>query len=125
VLVSDDLFTDRDAQLTPAQLLEMHPDIGWEYGFAEAGLSATDVLVIRGLSWSRGDYAEQDLHCYGTLKDGRWFILSAGCDTTGWDCQAGGEYRTADSYDDLVRLQMTSEERVMFLDAPLATEAQS
>lgn len=24
------------------------------------------------------------------LKDGKWVFLSAGCDTTGWDCQAGG-----------------------------------
>ncbi len=121
--MSDDFFTDRDAQLTAAQLFELHPNIGWECGFEEAKLSPADVLVIRGLNWSRGDYAEQDVRCYGTLKDGRWFIMSAGCDTTGWDCQAGGEYRTAATFDDLVRLEMTSEERVMFLDAPIVEAA--
>ena len=33
--------------------------------------------------------------CVGKLKDGRFFVLEAGCDYTGWDCQAGGSAHVA------------------------------
>src|SRR5688572_32434561 len=37
-----------------------------------------------------GEHDERNWLCYGQLKDGRYFFLSAGCDYTGWDCQSGG-----------------------------------
>lgn len=38
----------------------------------------------------------------GELKDGRWFFLSAWCDYTGWDCQAGGSASVAKTFDDIL-----------------------
>ena len=37
------------------------------------------------------------------LKDGKFAYLEAGCDFTGWDCQAGGVSYTADSLEALCR----------------------
>lgn len=58
-----------------------------------------------------GENDEADWVCLGQLRDGRWFVLNAGCDYTGWDCQAGGEAAIADTYDDAVRLGLTDEQR--------------
>lgn len=45
------------------------------------------------------------------LKDGRYLWLSAGCDYTGWDCQAGGFMQVGDALDMMVRLAMGTEDR--------------
>ncbi len=45
------------------------------------------------------------------LTDGRFAWLSAGCDYTGWDCQAGGSLEIAASLEDLIRLAMGTEDR--------------
>lgn len=47
----------------------------------------------------------------GKLKDGRFFFLDAGCDYTGWDCQAGGDAAVAGSLADLVRWGMGKDQR--------------
>lgn len=47
----------------------------------------------------------------GKLKDGRFFLLDAGCDYTGWDCQAGGDAAVAGSLDELIRMGMTNDTR--------------
>lgn len=46
------------------------------------------------------------------LHDGRYLFLAAGCDYTGWDCQAGGFTQLAATLDDLIRLAMGREDRV-------------
>lgn len=45
------------------------------------------------------------------LQDGRYACLRAGCDYTGWDCQAFGSADVADSYDQIARFGLTAEER--------------
>lgn len=50
----------------------------------------------------------------GKLKDGRYFFLEAGCDYTGWDCQASGDAMVADSFDNLIRFGMTTDARFRF-----------
>ena len=40
--------------------------------------------------------------CVGLLRDGRFFVLEAGCDYTGWDCQAGGSAHVAATYEDAI-----------------------
>lgn len=47
----------------------------------------------------------------GRLKDGRWFFLSACCDYTGWDCQAGGTATVARTKTELLRYGMTDHEK--------------
>lgn len=55
----------------------------------------------------------------GRLSDGRFFFLDAGCDYTGWDCQAGGDAQVADTLPNLIRFGMTEDARVR-LKLPLA-----
>lgn len=45
------------------------------------------------------------------LKDGRFACLSAGCDYTGWDCQAGGNAHVAPRLKDIIRWGLTADER--------------
>lgn len=82
----------------------------WHEAFAYAGedggSGSADVARVDGATCSRAPFDREDVVevvdaspgendgpdwlCVGRLKDGRWFFLSAGCDYTGWDCQAGG-----------------------------------
>lgn len=39
----------------------------------------------------------------GKLKDGRYFSIEAGCDYTGWDCQAGGSCSFSKTYEDVLK----------------------
>lgn len=48
--------------------------------------------------------------CFGRLKDGRWFILRAGCDYTGWDCQSGGDVDVASTRELILQYGMDDEE---------------
>lgn len=54
---------------------------------------------------------ELDWVCLGQLHDGRWFVLSAGCDYTGWDCQASGDAAIADTYEQALALGLTDDHR--------------
>lgn len=47
-----------------------------------------EVLFIMGMY--EGENDESNWLIYGKLKDDRWFHIEAGCDYTGWDCQANG-----------------------------------
>lgn len=47
----------------------------------------------------------------GTLSDGRWFFIAAGCDYTGWDCQSGGTAWVGLTRDDIERFGMGDSER--------------
>ncbi len=47
----------------------------------------------------------------GRLHDGRWFHIEAGCDYTGWDCQAGGTTVVSGDRERLIRLGVTAEHR--------------
>lgn len=58
-----------------------------------------------------GEYAEMDLVGLFETTDGRYVVIRAGCDTTGWECQAGGAIEVAASAEDAVRWSLTAEER--------------
>lgn len=67
--------------------------------------------VVKILAISEGENDGPDWICAGRLKDGRWFFLAAGCDYTGWDCQAGGNATVANTKKDLIRLGIGVEHR--------------
>lgn len=50
----------------------------------------------------------------GQLDDSRWFLIEAGCDYTGWDCQAGGQAWVSDSLQNLEQFGYTDNIRSMF-----------
>ncbi len=80
------------------------------YGQKGATFDREDVVELGGVSCGENDGAEWI--AFGRLKDGRWFFLSAGCDYTGWDCQAGGRSVCAETRELLEARAMTVEERL-------------
>ncbi len=74
------------------------------------GFAREDVEAIHWMS--EGENDGPDWLIGGQLRDGRWFFLAAGCDYTGWDCQAGGDAHVAATNDDIVRFGMGDKERV-------------
>lgn len=73
-------------------------------------LTREDVIKIIGMSEGENDGA--DWLCAGKLKDGRWFFLQAGCDYTGWDCQAGGSVAIAKTKKELLQYGISKEEKI-------------
>lgn len=53
-----------------------------------------------------GEHDESNWMAAGVLSDGRCFYLEAGCDYTGWDCQASGFAVVADDWEALVQFGM-------------------
>jgi hypothetical protein len=74
--------------------------------------SREDVAEIHGQSEGENDGA--DWIMWGLLKDGRYFMVAAGCDYTGWDCQAGNWGLVASTREDLIAHCMTDDERERF-----------
>lgn len=57
---------------------------------------------------------ENDGPCWvavGRLQDDRWFAIEAGCDYTGWDCQAGGRAYVAADPEAIVRFGLDNDQR--------------
>jgi len=71
-----------------------------------------DVKKIYGLREGQNDGDRWLL--YGLLKDGRYFYLEAGCDYTGWDCQAFGFARVSLTKKGIKRTGLTEEARKVF-----------
>lgn len=66
----------------------------WHDAFAAADASAKRAEIERVI-WSsteHGDYAETTIRGVFAMKAGNFGALRAWCDTTGWDCQAGGDW---------------------------------
>lgn len=78
-------------------------------GVSLAGLSPDDVDVV--LSADEGENDGPEWLLYGVAKDGRYFFLSAGCDYTGWDCQAGGTLTVAKTEREMLDFGMTKDNR--------------
>jgi len=80
--------------------------------------------IARVLAWNvkEGDCAETDLKLLVELDDGSFAACMAGCDTTGWDCQAGVEWRWAPSSELAVTQGLDRESRAL-LGVPLAIDA--
>ena len=76
---------------------------------AQGSFNREDVAELIGIV--EGENDGDNWVCAGRLNDGRWFCLSAGCDYTGWDCQAGGAASVADDRESLIRFGMSEEER--------------
>jgi len=73
-----------------------------------APFQRSDVELIS--AYSEGENDGPEWLCMGKLKDGRWFVLSAGCDYTGWDCQSGGSASVADDAATVVAFGLTDEQ---------------
>lgn len=65
-----------------------------------------DVEEVIGITVGENDGEPWEVA--GRLRDGRWFFLTAWCDYTGWDCQAGGQAWVADDRDSLIQFGITA-----------------
>lgn len=90
-------------------LQEMNDSYDWSCAFSYASFSLDDVAEI--IKADEGENDGSSWLAVGVLKDGRFFFLSAWCDYTGWDCQAGGQSEEAPTLDDLIRWKMGDADR--------------
>jgi hypothetical protein len=90
-------------------LNNMRENYDWREAFRYASFEFDDVASI--IATDEGENDGRNWLAVGTLKDGQFFILSAGCDYTGWDCQAGGQSEVADTLDNLIRWRLGEEDR--------------
>lgn len=74
-------------------------DIG-PFGTQAPGFTIDDVAEV--IAHVEGENDEKDWQVVVELKDGRAAWISAGCDYTGWDCQASGYTRVGASLADLL-----------------------
>jgi hypothetical protein len=58
------------------------------YSGSQQAFEVGDIAELFDVAVERGDYAETKVRAAGVTRDGRYFFLAAGCDTTGWDCQS-------------------------------------
>lgn len=71
-----------------------------------------EVAEVRAYHESSDEgYAQVDLLALVRLRDGRYAFISAGCDTTGWDCQAAGSIIVALDLDHLLRFGVAEPHR--------------
>ena len=95
-------------------MLEMLNEYDWRHAFecGADGFTIEDVAEVFGFSEGKNDGPYWKI--YGRLNDGRFFVLSAGCDYTGWDCQASGWSNVNEDLSELIRVGMGDEERDVF-----------
>lgn len=113
-------------------MLERLDDYDWEnvFGFCGEGGSPSapaPAHSVKGLEGEPRQYTREDvekvLHAvdgendgppwWGVfeMKDGAFLFVSAGCDYTGWDCQASGESWWADTLERLLQWGLGDAER--------------
>lgn len=94
-------YSSRDGQPN------VSPVLGWD-GDA-SGFTREDVVEI--VAMSDGAHDEQNWIGFFKLKDGRYAFLSAGCDYTGWDCQASGHAIVGPDKETMLRLGIGKEDK--------------
>ena len=102
---------------------EMREDYNWreafKYGVApqpvEGYAGPLDAVTLDDveevIAASEGENDGPSWVCIVRLRDRRYAFLSAGCDYTGWDCQAGGRVWVHGDLDALVQFGCTREAR--------------
>lgn len=103
-------------------MLERLDDWDWEQAFTYADPTPVLGEQINASAFAREDVMEiiaiDDGENDGPswigvfrLQDGRFAYLEAGCDYTGWDCQAGGSAQVATTLEKLVRFGVGEADR--------------
>ncbi len=67
--------------------------------------------VKRVIAASEGENDGADWLCVVELNDGRFAFVSAGCDYTGWDCQASGYAMVDNDLQHLIRFGLGDRDR--------------
>jgi hypothetical protein len=98
--------------------------------FAPLGAPAPDITpesiadIDLYYLYEGGSWAEQDMAAVVRLHDGNWAAVTGWCDTSGWGCQQGVEWRVTSTREDAIRYGLDKAARVA-LGVPLEGEAES
>jgi hypothetical protein len=100
-------YTSEQLALIP----EAIRDYDWceAFAYAPPGVGITDVAEV--VASSDGCHDADNWVGVFKLHDGRFLYLSAGCDYTGWDCQAGGAGELRATLAEIVREACGDEDR--------------
>jgi len=80
----------------------------------EDGVSVEEFFredVEEVIAMSEGENDGPDWLLVAKLKDGRFAFLEAGCDYTGWDCQASGAVVVSTTLERLIRFGIGDDQR--------------
>lgn len=91
---------------------ELREDYNWREAIRYAAWKLGDVQNVLAARYGDNDGPSWELIVL--LKDGRFSILSASCDYTGWDCNAGGSSSESDNWADFIRYSLDDVQRVLF-----------
>jgi len=110
--------------MTKEELLESYD---WEHAFYEANQrrDAVGEYPPSSAGFTREDVADILYSDEGEndgapwigvfrLNDGRFLYVTAGCDYTGWDCQASGSSAVASTLEQLIRFGLVDQDRKRF-----------
>lgn len=81
----------------------------WSEAMNYARFSADDIADV--VAAEEGENEGEYWLLVARLNDGRFGYVRAGCDYTGWDCQAGGDSAIRPTLEDLLRWELTSQDR--------------
>lgn len=135
-MTPDEMRAGRDWQHAwhEAQYGSYGPGYDWENdkeGSAPEDFALAQVVEV--VAADDGENDEEDWICITKMSDGRFAVMSAGCDYTGWDCRAGGRIDYFDTLQEACsqnallekyrhRLKKQIEARGIAVDWPAATE---
>ena len=106
-MTPDEMREDYDWQEAFKALDKVEPVEGYEGPLDAVTLDDVEEVIAA----SAGDNDGPAWVCIVRLRDRRFAFLSAGCDYTGWDCQAGGDAWVHGDLDALVQFGCTREAR--------------
>jgi hypothetical protein len=98
-----------DAITDKAAIKAILDEYDWQEAPNYGSWNAEDVAEI--IAMEEGEDDGENWLMVVRLEDGRFSFLSAGCDYTGWDCQAGGSSDEKGSLEELIRMGMGQEDR--------------
>ncbi len=90
-------------------LEKLRDDYDWQNALAYAPFGIADIAEV--IHITEGENDGPSWVGVFRLNDGRFGCVDAGCDYTGWDCQADGEGFINESLDNLIRFNLTSASR--------------
>lgn len=110
--------------LIESTLEQMKSSSTWHHAFHEAEFGEygehSKILdsVVEVIASAYGENDEEDWIALVRLGDGRFCKMSAGCDYTGWDCQASGVIEFYNTRDELLSMNTLTEQEAARLNIP-------
>jgi hypothetical protein len=103
--------------MSPATIESFKESYDWKEAVGYAPFSMDSIAEI--VACEEGENDGETWVAVVKLDDGKFGFVEAGCDYTGWDCQASGEGYVCDALEELQRWKMnTSARRRLKMEIP-------